>query len=229
MKAKIKFNVITLFPETINSLTDYSILGRAIEANVIEIKTYNLRDFGIGKHKQVDDTPYGGGAGMVMKVDVFDKVIEHVRKDNPDTHIILLTPKGKTFSQKEAKKLSRRKNVTLICGHYEGFDERVRSLADVEISIGDYILSGGEIAAVAVIDSISRLISGVLGKEESHMHESFEGGLLEYPQYTNPREYKGMKVPEVLLSGNHKEIEKWRRREAEKITKTRRNDLLKNN
>ena len=229
MKAKIKFNVITLFPETINSLTDYSILGRAIEANVIEIKTYNLRDFGIGKHKQVDDTPYGGGAGMVMKVDVFDKVIEHVRKDNPDTHIILLTPKGKTFSQKEAKKLSRRKNVTLICGHYEGFDERVRSLADVEISIGDYILSGGEIAAVAVIDSISRLISGVLGKEESHIHESFEGGLLEYPQYTNPREYKGMKVPEVLLSGNHKEIEKWRRREAEKITKTRRNDLLKNN
>src|SRR3990167_2150282 len=121
---------------------------------------------------------------MVMKVDVFDKVIEHVRKDNPDTHIILLTPKGKTFSQKEAKKLSRRKNVTLICGHYEGFDERVRSLADVEISIGDYILSGGEIAAVAVIDSISRLISGVLGKEESHIHESFEGGLLEYPQYT---------------------------------------------
>jgi len=226
MKAKIKFNVITLFPETINSLTDYSILGRAIEANVIEIKTYNLRDFGIGKHKQVDDTPYGGGAGMVMKVDVFDKVIEHVRKDNPDTHIILLTPKGKTFSQKEAKKLSRRKNVTLICGHYEGFDERVRSLADAEISIGDYILSGGEIAAVAVIDSISRLISGVLGKEESHIHESFEGGLLEYPQYTNPREYKGMKVPEVLLSGNHKEIEKWRRREAEKITKTRRNDLL---
>ena len=229
MKAKIKFNVITLFPETINSLTDYSILGRAIEANVIEIKTYNLRDFGIGKHKQVDDTPYGGGAGMVMKVDVFDKVIEHVRKDNPDTHIILLTPKGKTFSQKEAKKLSRRKNVTLICGHYEGFDERVRSLADVEISIGDYILSGGEIAAVAVIDSISRLVLGVLGKEESHIHESFEGGLLEYPQYTNPREYKGMKVPEVLLSGNHKEIEKWRRREAEKITKTRRNDLLKNN
>src|SRR3990167_7874892 len=131
---------------------------------------------------------------MGMEGDVFDKVIEHVRKDNPDTHIILLTPKGKTFSQKEAKKLSRRKNVTLICGHYEGFDERVRSLADAEISIGDYILSGGEIAAVAVIDSISRLVPGVLGKEESHMHESFEGGLLEYPQYTNPREYKGMKV-----------------------------------
>lgn len=221
----MKFNVITLFPETIQSLTDYSILGRAIKSKIIEIKTYNLRDFGIGKRGTVDDTPYGGGAGMVLKVDILDKAIDKARTENPETHVILLTPKGEKYSQKAAKSLLKKKNITLVCGHYEGFDERVRGLVDAEISIGDFVMSGGEIAAVAVIDSISRLIPGALGGEGSTEEESFENGLLEYPHYTNPREYKGMKVPEVLLSGNHAEIKKWRSQEAEKITKKKRPDL----
>lgn len=222
----MKFNVITLFPETIQCLTDYSIIGRAIEANTIEIRTYNLRDFGLGKYKQVDDTPYGGGAGMVLKVDVLDCAIEKVKAENPGTFTILLTPKGKKYSQKAAKSLSKKKNITLVCGHYEGFDERVRELVDTEISIGDFVMSGGEMAAVTVIDSVSRLIPGVLGRDSSTHEESFEKGLLEYPHYTNPREYKDMKVPEVLLSGNHAEIEKWRRQEAEKTTKKKRPDLM---
>ncbi|MEK7447408.1 MAG: tRNA (guanosine(37)-N1)-methyltransferase TrmD [Patescibacteria group bacterium] len=225
MEPKIKFNIITLFPEVVESLTDYSILGRAKKNKIIEIKTYNLRDFGIGRHKQVDDTPYGGGAGMLLKVDILDKAIEKVRAENTSTYMILLTPKGDKYSQKAAKSLSKKKNITLVCGHYEGFDERVRELVDAEISIGDFVVSGGEIAAVAVIDSVSRLVPGVLGGEDSASEESFEKGLLEYPHYTNPREYKEMKVPEVLLSGNHAEIEKWRKGQAEKITKKKRPDL----
>lgn len=225
MKPKMKFNIITLFPETVQSLTDYSILGRAIEAKIVEIKTYNLRDFGIGKRGTVDDTPYGGGAGMVLKVDILDKAIEQVRTENLGTYVILMTPKGEKYTQRAVKSLAKKKNITLVCGHYEGFDERVRELVDAEISIGDYVLSGGEIAAATIIDSVSRLIPGVLGGEDSASEESFEKGLLEYPHYTNPREYKGMKVPEVLLSGNHAEIEKWRRQQAESITKKRRPDL----
>jgi len=225
MKAKMKFNVITLFPETIQSLTDYSIFGRAIDSKIIEIKTYNLRDFGIGPRKQVDDTPYGGGAGMVLKVDILDKAIEHVRAENPGTYVVLMTPKGEKYTQKVAKSLSKKKNITFVCGHYEGFDERVRELVDAEISIGDYVLSGGEIAATAIVDSVSRLIPGVLGGEDSTHEESFEHALLEYPHYTNPREYKGMNVPEVLLSGNHKEIENWRKEQAKIITGKRRPDL----
>jgi len=223
----MKFNIITLFPEIIESLSDYSILGRAIDSKIIEIKTYNLRDFGIGKRRAVDDTPYGGGAGMVLKVDILDKAIAHVRAENPGTSVILLTPKGEKYSQKVAKSLSKKKNITLVCGHYEGFDERVRGLVNMEVSIGDYVLSGGEIATAAIIDSVSRLLPGVLGGEDSTHEESFENHLLEYPQYTNPRKYKDMEVPEVLLSGNHAEIEKWRRRQAEKITKKRRPDLRK--
>ncbi len=221
----MKFNVITLFPETVECLTNYSILGRAVGSKIVEIQTHNLRDFGLGKRKQVDDTPYGGGVGMVLKVDVLGEAIEKVRADNPDTFVILLTPRGKRYDQNQAKKLAGQEDVTLVCGHYEGFDERIRGLVDEEISIGDYVLTGGEVAAAAMIDSISRLIPGVLGKEESHMRESFEDGLLEYPQYTQPRDYEGMKVPEVLLSGNHGEIEKWRRSQAEKITKKKRPDL----
>ncbi len=221
----MKFNVITLFPETVESLSDYSILGRAIEAKTIEIKSYNLRDFGLGTRKQVDDTPYGGGAGMVLKVDVLGEAIRKVRIENPDTFVILMTPKGKKYSQTEAKKLSKKKNITFVCGHYEGFDERVRSLVDAEISLGDFILSGGEVAAAAIIDSIARLIPGVLGGEGSTDEESFEENLLEYPHYTNPREYEGLKVPEVLLSGNHAAIEKWRKDQAGKLTKKRRPDL----
>lgn len=225
MKAKIKFNIITLFPDTIKSLTDYSILGRAIKSGIIEVRIYNLRDFGIGAYKQVDDTPYGGGAGMVLKVDVLDKAIAKVKKENKGTHVVLLTPKGEKYSQNLATGLSKKKNITLVCGHYEGFDERVRKLVDAEISTGDYILTGGEIAAALVVDSVSRLIPGVLGRNESVKEESFENGLLEYPHYTNPREYKGMKVPDILLSGNHAEIEKWRKKKAEEVTKRRRPDL----
>ncbi len=221
----MKFNVITLFPETVECLTNYSILGRAVGSKIVEIQTHNLRDFGLGKRKQVDDTPYGGGAGMVLKVDVLNAALEKVRSDNPGTYAVLLTPKGKKYSQKAAKSLANQRNITLICGHYEGFDERVRDLVDAELSIGDYVLSGGEIATAAVIDSVSRLIPGVLGKDKSTEEESFEGGLLEYPHYTNPREYKGKEVPEVLLSGNHREIEKWRKGQAEKITKKKRPDL----
>ncbi len=225
MKAKIKFNIITLFPETIKALTDYSIIGRAVQDNKIEIETCNLRDFGVGKYKQVDDTPYGGGAGMVLKVDVMDKAIQKVRQENPGTVVILLTPKGEKYGQKKARELSKKNNITLVCGHYEGFDERIRGLVDEEISIGDYILTGGEIAAAAIIDSVSRLISGVLGRKESAQEESFENSLLEYPQYTKPREYKGMEVPEILSGGNHGEIERWRKDEAKKITKEKRPDL----
>lgn len=221
----MKFNVITLFPETIQSLTDYSILGRAIKSKIIEIEIYNLRDFGLGKYKQVDDTPYGGGAGMVLKIDVLDKAIKKARAENPDTFVVLLTPKGQKYGQSQAKELSKKDNITFVCGHYEGFDERVRDLVDAEISVGDYVLSGGEIATAAIIDSVSRLIPGVLGKEDSTKEESFEGGLLEYPHYTNPREYKGMVVPDVLLSGNHAEIAKWRKQAAEKTTKKKRPDL----
>ncbi len=225
MKAKIKFNIITLFPETIKALTDYSIIGRAVQDNKIEIETCNLRDFGVGKYKQVDDTPYGGGAGMVLKVDVMDRAIQKVRQENPGTLVILLTPKGEKYGQKKARELSKKNNITLVCGHYEGFDERIRDLVDGEISIGDYILTGGETAAAAIIDSVSRLLPGVLGKEDSSINESFENSLLEYPQYTKPRAYKGMEVPEVLTGGNHDEIKRWRKDEAKKITKVKRPDL----
>ncbi len=210
-------------------MTDYSILGRAIESGIIDIQTYNIRDYGQGKRKQVDDTPFGGGAGMVLKADVMDKAIQKVKEENPGTKVILLTPKGEKYSQKKAGELSKKKNITLISGHYEGFDERIRSFVDEEVSIGDYILTGGELAAVAVVDSVSRLIPGVLGKEESLAKESFEENLLEYPQYTQPREYGGMEVPEILLSGNHAAIERWRREQAEKITRKRRKDLFENN
>lgn len=221
----MKFNIITLFPESINCLTDYSILKRAKEKGLVQLETHNLRESGVGSYKQVDDTPYGGGAGMVLKVDVVDAAIQRVRTENPSTYVILLTPKGRKYNQTEAKKLSRKENITLVCGHYEGFDERIRGLVDAEISVGDFVLSGGELASASIIDSVSRLIPGVLGKEDSTKEESFEDGMLEYPHYTNPREYKGMSVPEVLLSGNHKEIENWRKEQAEILTKKRRPDI----
>ncbi len=228
MREKIKFNIITLFPETVESLTDYSIIGRAIQNKKIEIKTCNLRDFGLGKYKQVDDTPYGGGAGMVLKVDIMNKAIQKARRENAGTRIILLTPKGEKYSQKKAKELAKKENITLVCGHYEGVDERIRKLVDEEISIGDYILTGGEIAAAAIVDSVTRLIPGVLGNEESTGEESFEKNRLEYPQYTQPRDYQGMTVPDILLSGNHTEIKKWRIEQAIKITHQRRKDIFKN-
>lgn len=224
MNNKITFNIITLFPESVKNFLSESIIGRAQKNKFIKINFIDLRKFGEGKRKVVDDKAYGGGAGMVLRVDIIDKAIKSIRKKD---RIILLTPQGKNYNQKKVKSLLKYKNLVLICGHYEGFDERVRKLVDEEISIGDYVLTGGEIASIVLVDSISRLIPGVLGREESFKEETFENNLLEYPHYTYPREYKKMKVPEVLLSGDHLKIKNWRQTEAKKRTIKKRPDLLK--
>jgi len=229
MKPKINFHILTLFPKTIECVFSESIIKRAREKGLVKIHIHNFRDWGIDKRKQVDDKACGGGAGMVLRVDVIDKALKAIKLKikNGKKKVILLTPQGKVFKQKTAEILSKEKNIILICGHYEGFDERIRkNLVDEEISIGDYVLTGGEIPAAMLIDSISRLIPGVLGKEESLQEESFKDGLLEYPQYTKPNEYKGWKVPDILLSGNHAKINQWRRNEAVQKTKKRRPDLL---
>jgi tRNA (guanine37-N1)-methyltransferase len=207
-----------------------SIIGRAQNKRLLHIKIHNIRDYATDKHKTVDDKPYGGGAGMVMKVDVVDYALRDIKYKlkNSKLKSILLTPQGKIFNQKIAQQLSKIENLILICGHYEGFDERIRKLVDMEISIGDYILTGGEIPAMGLVDSITRLIPGVLGKEESSKEESFDAkNLLEYPHYTRPEVYEGLKVPKVLLSGDHEKIKSWRERESLKRTKKRRPDLLK--
>lgn len=225
----MRFNIITLFPETISALSSFSILKRATEREIISIAAYNLRDFGLGKRKQVDDTPYGGGAGMVLRVDVLAKAIAKVREDDSKTKVILITPKGQRFSQPIAKELAKEESLALVCGHYEGFDERVRDLVDLELSLGDFVISGGELGAAIIVDAVARLVPGVLGNEESAGQESFENNLLEYPQYTKPEEFQGQKVPPVLLSGHHAEIVKWRKHQAEELTKKRRPDLKKLN
>lgn len=208
----MKFSVITLFPEAFEGYLSVSILKRAIDKGVIEVEFINLRDFGLGQRKQVDDAPYGGGPGMILKVDVVAKAIEKAKASNPKSKTILLTPQGIIYNQKIAQGLSKEgNNYILICGHYEGFDERIRALVDMELSLGQYVLTGGEIAAMAIIDSVSRLLPGTLGKDESSKKESFsEGDSIEYPQYTRPEKWREERVPPVLLSGNHNEIEKWR-------------------
>lgn len=226
----MEINILTLFPQMFEGPFTESIIKRAIEKKAVKINLINFRDFAEDKHKTVDDTPYGGGAGMVLKVEVIDKALQNVRDQMSNVKIkektILLTPQGKRFDQSKAKELSKYDRLTLICGHYEGFDERIREhLVDEQISIGDFVLSGGEIPAMAIVDSVVRLIPGALGKDESSEEESFslkddEGNLLlEYPQYTKPADYKGWKVPDVLLSGNHAEIKKWRLNEAKKRTR----------
>ncbi|TQQ84625.1 tRNA (guanosine(37)-N1)-methyltransferase TrmD [Peptacetobacter hominis] len=226
----MRFHVMTLFPEMINSYMNESIMKRAIEKGIIEFNVYNIRDFSENKHKKVDDYPFGGGAGMVMTpqpiVDTYRHIIKTNNIENP--RVIYLTPKGKVYNQEIAKEMSLEDDVILLCGHYEGIDQRVIDMIVTdEISIGDYVLTGGELPALIIIDSISRLIPGVLGQNESFEDESFENNLLEYPHYTRPREFEGMKVPDVLLSGNHANIEKWRRDESIRITRERRPDLLK--
>jgi tRNA (guanine37-N1)-methyltransferase len=215
----MQFTVITLFPEFVENIKNYSIIGRAIKEKKIDIKTINLRDFGIGRYKQVDDKPYGGGPGMLLRVDIMSAAIKSAKKLAPKAKVVLLSPEGKTFNQKTAFKYAKSKNIILVCGHYEGFDERVKKYVDEVVSVGNYILSGGELPAMAIIDSISRLIPGVLGNSESLKNESFSSAdncklaadnSFDFPQYTRPEVYKGEKVPEVLISGNHKEIEKWR-------------------
>ena len=195
-----------------------TIIKRAQEKGLVRIELVNIRDFTHDKHRTTDDYPYGGGAGMVMKPEPIYEAMDYVKSKSPNVHTILLTPAGRIFNQQKAKELSKKESVAIICGRYEGFDERVRYLADEEISIGKFVLSGGEIAAMAIVDATVRLIPGVLGNEESLKEESFENGLIEYPQYTRPREYRGMKVPEILLSGNHKKIKEWREKEAKKRT-----------
>lgn len=228
----MRIDIITLFPSMFDSPFAESIIKRAREKGIVEIELHYLRDYATSKHGTVDDTPYGGGAGMVLKVDVVDKAIAGVRGkglgDRVKPYSILTTPQGQVFKQAKARELSDKEWLIVICGHYEGYDERIRSLADEEISIGDYVLTGGELPAMVIVDAVTRLLPGVLGKEESHKDDSHESGLLEYPHYTRPEEYKGQTIPDILKSGNHLAIEVWRKEEALKRTKERRPDLLSN-
>ena len=224
MQEKMKFDVLTLFPEKFEVLNQ-SILGKAQEKNLIDINLINIRDFSKDKHKKVDDTPYGGGAGMVMRADVVYDAFKSVK--TPNSKLIYLTPQGNTLNQAKVEELAKNEHLILLCGHYEGIDQRViDKIVDEEISIGDYVLTGGEIPAMVLIDSVSRYIEGVI-KSDSKEEESFSQGLLEYPQYTRPEEFEDQKVPEVLLSGHHQKIEKWRKEQAIKITLNKRPDLIK--
>ena len=221
----MKIDVLTLFPNSFVPLQE-SILGRAQKENKIEIKISNIRDFSKDKHKKCDDTPFGGGEGMVMTPQPLFDSIKSVMKKN--SHIIYFSPKGRVLTQKVVEELSKEKHLVLICGHYEGIDQRVIDhFSCDEISIGDYILTGGELPAMVLIDSVARLQEGVLGNENSYKNETFSNSLLEFPQYTKPAEFAGLKVPEVLLSGNHQEIAKWRKEQSQKLTKQRRPDLIK--
>ncbi|WP_300386111.1 tRNA (guanosine(37)-N1)-methyltransferase TrmD [Clostridium sp.] len=219
----MKISILTLFPEMFN-VFNHSIIGKAKEKNLVQIETLNIRDYTLNKHNKVDDYPYGGGAGMVMSPQPIIDTIRDAKKGNKGK-VIFLGPKGKRFNQKLALDLSKEEEIIFLCGHYEGIDERTYKYIDEEISLGDFILTGGEMAAIPIIDSILRLKSGVLGKEESFMEESFSEGLLEYPQYTRPEIFEGDKVPEVLLSGHHENIRKWRRYKSLEITKVLRKDL----
>ncbi|MCQ2744159.1 MAG: tRNA (guanosine(37)-N1)-methyltransferase TrmD [bacterium] len=223
----MRFDVLTLFPELIESHMDYSIMKRAVEDRIIEVNTINPRDYTLDKHRKVDDTPYGGGAGMVLAPQPYVDAYEAVNKlENSVT--LMMTPQGEPFSDEISNELAKYNQIIILCGHYEGFDERIREIIKPrEISIGDFVLTGGELPALCVIDSVSRKIEGTLGKIESAHDDSFYDGLLEYPQYTKPREYRGFKVPDVLLEGNHKLIEEYRQQQKIERTKLRRPDLYK--
>ncbi len=232
----LKIDVITIFPKMFENLTSYGVIKEGLSKSLYDVSIYDLRDFTKDKHKKVDDRPYGGGPGMVMSIQPIDDAVHHIKSRNKDLYdesrrVILLSPQGEKLNQAVLKSLSKLKNIILICGRYEGVDERVRELgiADMELSIGDYILTGGEIPAMVVIDGVIRLLEGIVGKEESILKESFEKDLLDYPQFTRPELYKGLKVPEVLLSGDHKRIEKWRIEKSREITIKRRPDLFDKN
>lgn len=220
----MKIDVLTLFPSIFNDYLNESIVKRAIDKSLIEINIINFRDYSVYNNHQVDDTPYGGGSGMVLMCDPIFRCIEAIK--TKDSYIILMTPDGITYNQGKVRELVKKKHLIIICGHYEGFDERIRTIVNEEISIGDFILTGGEIPALAIIDSVTRLIKGVI-KEDSLDSESFNDNLLDYPTYTKPDSYKGMEVPEVLLSGNHQKINDWRQEQRIKKTKEKRPDLLK--
>ena len=223
----MKFDVLTLFPTLFSAFMEESIIGRAVKRGLVEIKITDIRAFARGRHKIVDDRPFGGGSGMIMKADPISRGLEAIPRCSDSSKVVFLTPQGSPFKQATAWELSRQDQLILICGRYEGVDERVRThLVDLELSLGDYVISGGELAAMVIMDAIIRLIPGVLGGEDSNKEDSFEKGLLEYPQYTRPRIYRGEEVPAVLLSGDHEKIRRWRRAQSLKRTLDRRPDLL---
>ncbi len=218
------FKVLTIFPEMLRPMLEASILGRAISEGIIRVELIDIRPYSDRKHRNTDDDPFGGGAGMVM---LAQPIVDAVEANPVKGRRIYLSPRGRTLTQPIVEELAGDEEILLLCGHYEGVDQRALDLViDEELSIGDYVLTGGELGALVVIDAVSRLIPGVLGKDESSVDESFSSGLLEYPQYTRPREYRGLQVPEVLLNGNHAEIDRWRRNEALRITKARRPEML---
>ena len=219
----MKIDILTLFPNMFEGFLNESIIKRAIEKNIVEINTIDFRKYSTNPHKKVDDYQYGGGSGMVLMIEPIYNCLKDIK--TPDSKVILMTPQGEKYSQKKAYELRDEKHLILICGHYEGFDERIRSLVDLELSIGDYILTGGEIPSMVITDSIVRLIDDVI-KKESHINDSFNDNLLDYPVYTQPVDFMGLKVPDVLLSGHHENIRKWKYEESLKRTKERRPDLL---
>jgi tRNA (guanine37-N1)-methyltransferase len=222
----MKFDIITLFPELIETYKNNGIIGRAIENNLFQLNYINLRDFSENKHKKVDDYPYGGGPGMLIKPEPMFNAIESIKKDN--SYIIYLSPKGSLFTQKKAKELADKDHIILVVGHYEGIDQRViDKYVDEEISMGDYVLTSGELPAIMIVDAVSRLLPNVLGSNESALEESHSNNLLEYPQYTRPESYMDLNVPEILLSGHHKNIEEWRRYKSIEVTLNRRPDMIK--
>ncbi|MFP4661133.1 MAG: tRNA (guanosine(37)-N1)-methyltransferase TrmD [Halanaerobiales bacterium] len=221
------FDILTLFPEMFEGPFSESIIARARDRGILDINLINIRDFSEDKHNTADDTPYGGGAGMVMKIEPIYRAWQSIYRKRGESPVVMLSPQGRRLNQKIVKDLSREEGLILLCGHYEGIDERVREeIVTDEISIGDYVLTGGEIAAIVLVDAVSRMLPGVLGDEQSKVEDSFYNGLLDYPNYTRPREFNGREVPEVLLSGNHALIERWRRKKALQRTLLRRPDLL---
>ena len=226
----MRFDVLTLFPEIFQGYLGQSILKRAIDAGLVDVRLHNIRDWTRNKHNSVDDRPFGGGPGMVMKVEPVVDSVESVRRHDPNPgHLVMLTPQGRRLDQPAVERLAENERLLLLCGRYEGFDERIREILEPEeISVGDFILNGGEVAAMVIIDTVIRLVPGVLGDEDSSVCDSFSGGerLLEFAQYTRPREYRGLEVPEVLLGGNHEEIARWREENSKQRTRRRRADLF---
>ena len=221
----MQFDIITLFPDIINTYCQLGIVGRGKKENKIQVNTVDLRAFGLGKHKQVDDLPYGGGVGLIFMIEPLFNSLQSIKRESK-SKVLITSASGKKWDQSFAAKLKDEEQIIVICGRYEGCDERITNIVDYEVCLGDFILTGGELCALAVIDSVSRLIPGVLKKEETHEVESFKNGFLEYPQYTRPQEFNGWKVPEILLSGHHAEIKKWREEESRLKTKKNRPDML---
>ena len=219
----MKISILSLFPEMFNGFLNESIIKRAINSNIVNIEIINFRDYSKLSNKMVDDTPYGGGAGMVLRCEPIFDAIDEIKTE--ESYVILMCPTGKTYNQKKANELKNKKHLIIICGHYEGFDERIKTLADEIISIGDFVLTGGEVPAMLICDSVIRLLDGVINND-SLENESFNDNLLDYPVYTKPYEYRGMKVPDILLSGNHKKIDEYRQSERIRVTKEKRQDLL---